>query len=855
MLKWIANLKATAFSGKFEDLKNKPEMPLAGSPDEVIDNYQDYLSTNKSGFYTIVNDEGIWHEFISLRHRNGNQDGTDYGMCLYTKMTGSNDSVTDLIWTRQLNEVWGSDKTILDDNNYKRLAFNIEHNNEINIVGNLNDRTTDYIWVNYRDKITDGGTSKPISKYVFGDGSCTAKMADIEGKSIFSNERAKLHRGSYVSEQVGTSGSSGYVNFARIKVLTSYANYPCVFVLGGRGRPIPMFVCVDFTSYNGTDPTLAGFYKLLCDSYEVYICKTATSQWDLYAPKNEAYGRVDILDMWYSSGHFQITLPNTHVAASANGWSNASMRGNVQSSNYIKDKYNNVPSYLSYSTTGLSPANAQWLAMWHSHDGIYELKAVDRNNFMQTKYLNGYYGMAVNNYVDNQWIRTTSQGLIPYQSGGRGSGHCQLGTDSWYFLKSFIDQMFGVTLDLSGAITSRVNTSTHINGAKGISVGINMLNAGTGYTILATLKSTNGVFCIGQYQKAVRVYFISNSLINANTNSVNQTLKLLDENGDTEFPGTVIVNVLNSRGSISGGNATFNTVTTNSETIKGNLRLQNGNYNQKINFGDGDYAYVHEDSDDHLKIYGSKGIKIKGGNNEWDFYSTYITLKASSENALQISYLEDPNSVTISPWGDNKGRLGDSTNRWKQVWAVNGSIQTSDVREKKEISRIGDETSEYEDTRMSDDTLIAFIMGLEPVIFKRIDGESGRPHHGFISQDFKKLLDKLGIKDHAAFIKAPKEERVYYEVEEEREVKDEDGNITIRKVKSIESKMRIIPGEFAYGMRYEEILSDSVRFDQILYNRINEQQELIDKQNIKINELEERVQTLEKLVEKILISD
>lgn len=51
--------------------------------------------------------------------------------------------------------------------------------------------------------------------------------------------------------------------------------------------------------------------------------------------------------------------------------------------------------------------------------------------------------------------------------------------------------------------------------------------------------------------------------------------------------------------------------------------------------------------------------------------------------------------------------------------------------------------------------------------------------------------------------------------------------------------MRINSGKFAYGMRHEKILSDSVRFDQILYNRINEQQELIDKQNI--NELEERV--------------
>jgi len=48
------------------------------------------------------------------------------------------------------------------------------------------------------------------------------------------------------------------------------------------------------------------------------------------------------------------------------------------------------------------------------------------------------------------------------------------------------------------------------------------------------------------------------------------------------------------------------------------------------------------------------------------------------------------------------------------------------------------------------------MMGLLPCIFKRIDGESGRPHHGIIAQDFEKLMQEIGLHDHAAFIKSPK---------------------------------------------------------------------------------------------------
>lgn len=64
---------------------------------------------------------------------------------------------------------------------------------------------------------------------------------------------------------------------------------------------------------------------------------------------------------------------------------------------------------------------------------------------------NGYWGMARPDSNTSDWIRTTSSGIIPYQSGGRGAGHCGLGTSSWYFSSAYIDTVHG---NLDGTATN-----------------------------------------------------------------------------------------------------------------------------------------------------------------------------------------------------------------------------------------------------------------------------------------------------------------------------------------------------------------------------------------------------------------
>lgn len=72
-------------------------------------------------------------------------------------------------------------------------------------------------------------------------------------------------------------------------------------------------------------------------------------------------------------------------------------------------------------------------------------------NVIRAVSANGYWGMADPSSNTGVWIRTTNQGIIPYQSGGKGSGHCGLGTSGWYFSSAYIDTVHG---NLDGTATN-----------------------------------------------------------------------------------------------------------------------------------------------------------------------------------------------------------------------------------------------------------------------------------------------------------------------------------------------------------------------------------------------------------------
>jgi hypothetical protein len=84
------------------------------------------------------------------------------------------------------------------------------------------------------------------------------------------------------------------------------------------------------------------------------------------------------------------------------------------------------------------------------------------------------------------------------------------------------------------------------------------------------------------------------------------------------------------------------------------------------------------------------------------------------------------------PYTTGNINLGDATKRWAEVFANNGTINTSDRNAKRDIQPIKN--------------ALQFVRKLQPVQYKWIENSHGRTHTGFIAQDVLSA-NPLGLKD------------------------------------------------------------------------------------------------------------
>ena len=102
-------------------------VPLAGSLATITNNDFTQLKNYKSIIGSVTNTTNdSRYNVISVRHRNGYNDGSNYGMYLYSNLTSSGD----LIWNKQTAaSTWQGERTIVDSGNYttyfKNSASNI----------------------------------------------------------------------------------------------------------------------------------------------------------------------------------------------------------------------------------------------------------------------------------------------------------------------------------------------------------------------------------------------------------------------------------------------------------------------------------------------------------------------------------------------------------------------------------------------------------------------------------------------------------------------------------------------------------------------------------------------------------
>jgi hypothetical protein len=197
----------------------------------------------------------------------------------------------------------------------------------------------------------------------------------------------------------------------------------------------------------------------------------------------------------------------------------------------------------------------------------------------------------------------------------------------------------------------------------------------------------------------------------------------------------------------------------------GHIKFENGNTGTgsaanaqligKSKYGTGQYMIWEN--------YGIRfGMRSTDNSGQGGVHFTYGTdtvgMILKSDGTLSKS--GNSSTMRILPATDNTGYVGESVSRWAAMYAVNGTIQTSDAREKKDI--------------VTSDLGLDFIKELNPVSYKwkvgenvvtyetitNADGkeeikeivtprEGRRTHYGFIAQEVKEVL---GEKDFGGYV-------------------------------------------------------------------------------------------------------
>ena len=258
-----------------------------------------------------------------------------------------------------------------------------------------------------------------------------------------------------------------------------------------------------------------------------------------------------------------------------------------------------------------------------------------------------------------------------------------------------------------------------------------------------------------------------------------------------------------SGGSISGDlitGGTINGTTINAGTLTGTGSLDGLNVgsgglglggtlnlagNQVTQFGNMDGSgYVRTTS------YGSfSQVYDRNSSTLIDFGGTQIDMKPNNSLKARFTTVQMTSYDDIRQSLDNTYDLGGSSARWDDVYATNGTIQTSDVTLKENI--------------VTTDLGLDFVNDLNPIEFTWIDGGE-RTHLGFSAQDIKeKLVTHKGADQNMAVYTQGSYETQY--------VENEDGEL-VETENTIER----------YGLRSSELIPVLVKSIQELSTKVDD---------------------------------
>lgn len=181
---------------------------------------------------------------------------------------------------------------------------------------------------------------------------------------------------------------------------------------------------------------------------------------------------------------------------------------------------------------------------------------------------------------------------------------------------------------------------------------------------------------------------------------------------------------------------------------------------------------------EELSADSGKELSISGG----------IRTRISAGSSMGVAFDSNSNGrYHLRPGSDGIIDCGSSSYHWDNIYADNGTIQTSDRNSKKNIMDMDGEFAEK------------LIDGSRPKIYQYINGDSGRTHAGMVAQDVEEQIYSMGLSsyDFAGFVKYRKE------------------------IEGADT------GEYGYGLRYEEYIAPLIKYCQILKDNARQKDERI----------------------------
>jgi hypothetical protein len=172
--------------------------------------------------------------------------------------------------------------------------------------------------------------------------------------------------------------------------------------------------------------------------------------------------------------------------------------------------------------------------------------------------------------------------------------------------------------------------------------------------------------------------------------------------------------------------------------VAGSVQIKNGTTSYLYLNNTGNFLYGDQYGNTIIRSANNFRIQTKTGGGE--------SVRVNSSGNVGIGTtvanvrLEIGGGSTLArviPSINDQGYIGDSQHRWQAIYATNGTIQTSDIREKTEIKP----------TKLGLD----FINDLNPVSYKWTEGErldaskDERNHQGLIAQEVAETLEKHGV--------------------------------------------------------------------------------------------------------------